>query len=128
MVVLLALSLLQAAPQEDRARILGEVEAWYKVVQDGKNVGYAHEKLERASDLWTYGYRADFEVKVKDGWHLEYREVEATLDENMAPSSLSARIDVNDAVTKFTILAEGEKRTLLFGERKEVIPAGTYAL
>src|SRR2546425_10050876 len=64
--------------QDDRATILDGVESWYRVVQDGKNKGYAHEKLERVKDTWKYTYRADFEIAAKRDWHLEYRDVEAT--------------------------------------------------
>src|SRR5437016_3577099 len=92
--------------QDDRATILDGVESWYQVVQDGKNKGYAHEKLERVKDTWKYAYRADFEIATKKDWHLEYRDVEATLDEEMAVASLDATLEAAGAVTRFTLIMD----------------------
>ena len=108
---------LPLAVQDDRATILEGVESWYQVVQDGKNKGYAHEKLERVKDTWKYTYRADFEIAAKRDWHLEYRDVEATLDEEMAVASLDATLEAAGAVTRFTLIMDGEKRTLLLPEQ-----------
>lgn len=111
---LLALSaLLPLAAQDDRTRILDGVESWYRVEQDGKNKGYVHEKLERIKDQWSYAYQADFEIDVKGGWHLEYRGVEATLDEELAPTLLTSETLVHEAREAFTITSEDDKRTLV---------------
>ena len=113
MVISLAACLSLFTQQDDRARILDGVESWYKIVQDGKNRGYVHEKLERVKDSWTYAYRADFEVTVKDGWHLEYREVEATLDDDLSVATLEARLEADKVSSTFSIEAGEERNTIL---------------
>lgn len=129
----LAAALLFALAQEDRATILDGVESWYQVVQDGKNKGYVHEKLERVKDQWTYAYRVDFEIAVKGGWHLEYRDVEATLDEEFAPETLKAAIEAGGADGEFSIATGEGRRTILVPQagkegRLEALPDGVHAL
>lgn len=118
------------AAQDDRTRILDGVESWYQVVQDGKNKGFVLEKLERVRDRWSYVYRADFEIEVQGGWHLEFRDVEAVLDEEFVPTTLQARIEEGRARVEFSIASEDDQRTLLLpGDRRVSLPdADLHAL
>lgn len=116
---LLALAPFLAAAQDDRARIVDGVESWYQVVQDGKNRGYAREKLERVKDEWKYEYHHDFILDVPDAKdpartvdYSEYWDVTATLDEAFQPTALKAVLEAGGVTVEYSIAADDEKRTL----------------
>ncbi|HXX92792.1 MAG TPA: hypothetical protein VEN81_04115 [Planctomycetota bacterium] len=132
--LLLLLASLQPPPQDDRTTILDGVESWYRVEQAGKNRGYVREKLERVRDEFRYSYRTDYILEVKDpkdptrGADLvEYREVEATLDEGFGPSSLRSRALEGSG---FSLSLQDERRSLTWGDHVLALEAGPerYAL
>jgi hypothetical protein len=128
-ILLAALACVFSSPQDDRAAVLDGVESWYRVVQDGKNKGYVREKLERVRDQFRYSYRTDYILDVKDAKdpsrtadHLEYRDVEATLDDAFVPTTLRSRAEGGP---DFSLATDEEKRTLTLGDR--VVPLAADA-
>ena len=126
-ILLAALSCLLS--QDDRATILDGVESWYKVVQDGKNKGYVREKLERVRDHWTYSYRVDFILDMADPKDptrtadlVEYRDVQASLDEAFFPITMQGEIE---GAGLFSVRSSEETRTFRTGERDILLPADT---
>jgi hypothetical protein len=127
---LVAFAFVFAPVQDDRATILDGVESWYQVVQDGRNRGYVHEKLERVKSQWSYTYVVDFILDAKDPKDasrtvdlFEYRSVEARLDEDLAPTALKAAVEAGGRRIDYSIAAEGEKRSLTIGDRIEALPS-----
>ncbi len=131
----------EAAPApglQDRVQLPGVLDSWYQIVQEKKQVGYAHEVIQRSgTGLSRYDYAGEAQISIevpdprdpeKRIFANEFVSIKGKLDDTLAPTDIQYSLNREGIEASVQVFATESGRQVALnlpdGSRKQ-FPVGT---